>query len=167
MRKYLRPSGWGALIVAIGLLAGCSGGPSLDIFNQSRSATAASPGVNIAEAKFAFAPVTGGPPEEISTLSKQIAQNAEAAGLTLVQQGDPSTTYLVKGYLSAVGGSSGTVVIYVWDVLDTSGARLHRISGQENSGASSGDPWAGVSNKTLSTIARDTVGQLAAWLRGR
>ena len=47
----------------------------------------------------------------------------------------------------------------------TAGTRLHRISGQESSGGSSGDPWAGVSDATLSTIAQDTVGQLAAWLR--
>ena len=32
---------------------------------------------------------------------------------------------------------SGTLLVYVWDVLDTGGKRLHRISGQETGGGGS------------------------------
>jgi hypothetical protein len=167
MRISLKASGWTALFVAAGLLAGCSGaGQSLGVLNQP-PAGASGAMVPVADAKFAFAQVTGAPPEEVSTIADGITEEAKASGLTLVQEGDPSATYLVKGYLSAVGGSSGTVVIYVWDVLDMQGGRLHRISGQENAAGSGGDPWAGVDDGVLETIARDTVGRLAAWVRSR
>jgi hypothetical protein len=146
-------------------MVGCTSvGPQLPLFNQGGGASQ-SASVPISDAKIAFAQVTGAPPEEISTLMGQVTNQARGVGLTVVQEGDPTSTHLVKGYLSAVGGSSGTVVIYVWDVLNPAGTRLHRISGQEQTGGSAGDPWSGVSDGALGTIAQDTVGQLAAWLR--
>jgi hypothetical protein len=43
-----------------------------------------------------------------------------------------SSDYILKGYLSAFSDGGKVTVVYVWDVLDSTGGRLHRIQGQES-----------------------------------
>lgn len=44
-------------------------------------------------------------------------------------------------------------VVYVWDVLDANGVRLHRLQGQEAVTARGSDPWAAVTDKVMQDIA--------------
>jgi hypothetical protein len=112
----------------------------------------------------AFAPVTGAPSDPISRLNLAIKQEAIKRDITIVQPGDPTADYTVQGYLSAVGGSSGTVLVFVWDISDRNGARVHRVSGQEASTKGAPDPWAAVDNQILNLVALRTVDSIAAWL---
>ncbi|MCX5495187.1 hypothetical protein OSH11_10760 [Kaistia dalseonensis] len=123
----------------------------------------APPAVPFADAKFSFAPVTGAPASILNNLSAQLGREAFAQHVTLVPAGDPTATYVVKGYLSAVGDSSGTILVYVWDIFDTSGRRVHRISGQETSSTGSQDPWGGVTQDTTINVARRTIGGIVGW----
>ena len=75
--------------------------------------------------------------------------------------------YQLKGYFSALNDGSGTVLVYVWDVLDRNGVRIHRISGQERGGSSSGDPWAGIDTAMLERVASSTMASLRGWASGR
>lgn len=154
-----------ALAAAL-LLAACGNVPTTtSVMNGMKAATTATPPpVPLSEAKFAFSPVTGAPAGVLNSMSSQLGREALAQHISLVPAGDPSATYVVKGYLSAVGDSSGTILVYVWDIFDTTGRRVHRISGQETStGGSTSDPWAGVDNSTIGNVARRTMAAIVSW----
>ena len=102
-----------------------------------------------ADARFAFVEISGAPRSHVLEFNRAIDTEAKTRNLNLVPEGDPSATYLVKGYLSAIGDHKGTLLIYVWDVLDVGGKRLYRISGQESAGGSTTDPWLGIDRKDV------------------
>lgn len=115
------------------------------------------------EAKFAFVDITGAPADHVIEFNRAIKSEAKTRNLTIVPEDDPSATYLVKGYLSAIGDSRGTLLVYVWDVTDPSGRRLHRVTGQEPAGGSSTDPWSGVDSSAVRVAAQRTIDDLVAW----
>lgn len=168
--KRLLPT---ALTLAAALiLAACGNtggsGSSSSSTPAGGSTAPAPPAVPFAEAKFAFAPVTGAPATVLTRLSAELGKEAYVQRVSLVPSGDTSATYVVKGYLSAVGDTSGTILVYVWDIFDTSGRRVHRISGQEtSSGGSQTDPWSGVDASSTTNVARRTISSIVAWGNGR
>ncbi len=115
-------------------------------------------------ARFAFTKVTGGPGDLLTTFNDSIKSGAKARKLTIVAEDDPNLTYKVKGYISAVGGPTGTVLVYVFDVLDVRGVRIHRISGQELGAGTQSDPWAGIKDGTVKAAAQHAIDDLAAWV---
>lgn len=119
--------------------------------------------IKLHDAKFAFVRIAGAPSTHIIQFNRALDAEAAARNLTIVPEGDPSVTYLVKGYLSAIGDRGGTLLVYVWDVTDPSGRRLHRVTGQEPAGGSSADPWRGVSSDAVNTVAARTIDDLVAW----
>ena len=121
------------------------------------------PGPNV-HVEMAFAPVTGAPSEPVGHLYTAIRQEAGKRNITIVRPGDPSADYTVQGYLSAVGGTSGTVLVFVWDISDRNGTRVHRVSGQESSTNGAPDPWAAIDDNILNLVAVRTVDSIAAWL---
>jgi hypothetical protein len=162
VKKYWLPQLALALVAAF-CLSACGSLPGTGTSTPTIQAAAVPP-VPLAQAKFAFAPVTGAPASLLNSISSQLGKEAFAQHVTLVPSGDVSATYVVKGYLSAVGDVSGTILVYVWDIFDTSGRRVHRISGQETTaGGSAVDPWAGVDNATTSNVARRTIASIVAW----
>jgi len=116
------------------------------------------------KARFAFAPVNGAPVDVLRDMSTAMNREASAHSLQVVPNGDPSATYLVRGYLSAVSEGTGTTLVYVWDILDRNGVRLHRISGQESGKPASGDPWTGIGEPTITVAARRTMDALSQWV---
>lgn len=117
-----------------------------------------------ADAKFAFVGISGAPATHVLEFTKAIDTQAKTRKLNIVPDGDPSATYLVKGYLSAIGDRKGTLLIYVWDVSDVNGQRLYRVSGQEPAGGSATDPWRGVTKNDVSTVAERTIDDLVDWI---
>jgi hypothetical protein len=115
-------------------------------------------------ANFAFVKVTGGPGDLLTVLNDSLNKEAKARKLNIVPEGDPAMTYKVKSYFSAVGGPTGTLLVYTLDVLDTKGVRIHRISGQENGGGATSDPWAGIKDSAAETAARHAIDDLSAWV---
>lgn len=153
-----------AVIAGLLVLAGCqSVAPPVSIPVIGRTVEAAAP-VPVSQMAFSIAPITGIPPELVDTLSKALQSEAAARGIRLAAYGDPGATHTLQGYLSAVGGQTGSIVIFVWDVNDSAGARALRISGQENTNARSTDPWADVSETAMRRVARRTIDDLAAWV---
>lgn len=116
-----------------------------------------------ADARFAILPIIGAPTDISVAMSRALREDAESRNVTLVEQDDPSATYRVKGYLSAIGDASGASLVYVFDVLDTNGRRLHRISGQEHGNPASTDPWTGIRPATATAAARRAIDALADW----
>lgn len=113
---------------------------------------------------FAFEPFTGAPGNIADELSEMIGSEARKQGITLVRRIGAAATYRVNGYLSATGQPSNGTVFYVFDIVDSSGRRVKRISGTEDTGGASGDPWQAVSSGTLSRIANRSMVEIKAWL---
>lgn len=119
------------------------------------------------DARVQFAPAIGAPPDASSSLAARIVTRANERGLTVIGTNDNSATLVMKGYFSAISDDGETTVIYVWDVLDPAGTRVHRIQGQARAPATTGEGWFGVQGPTMEAIADQTVDQLASWLTTR
>lgn len=165
---------------AIGLAGGCTGvDPTLGLAGVSAPriaapspppAVVASPAANSpgpASSRpitVAFAPVTGIDPGASNALADGLSASAAENGIALSPSGDASARYTLKGYLSAVAEAQGTTVVYVFDVLDGAGSRLHRIQGTENSPGNGG--WSTVRPETMKRIAARTLAELSTWAAG-
>ena len=118
------------------------------------------------DARVQFAPVVGATSQASTPLAARLSARATQRGITLVQAGDSSATLVMKGYFSTIADDGRTTVIYVWDVVDPAGTRIHRIQGQATS-ATRGEGWSSVDVATMESIADRTVDELASWLVSR
>lgn len=119
-----------------------------------------------AAAKFAFAPIEGVPVPVLQAMSNALNQEAAAKRVNVVPATDPGAVYTVRGYLSAVAEGQNAKLVYVWDVVDRQGTRLHRATGQEIGGAfRNGDPWTGIGMANINDAARKTMDSLANWVK--
>lgn len=114
-----------------------------------------------------FLPVTGAPQSAVSSLAASMRQAAQREKVPVVVSIDQGAKYQVKGYFSALNDGNGTILVYVWDVLDQNGVRVHRISGRERGSGSTGDPWAGMSNDIYERVADVTMSSLRTWMSTR
>jgi hypothetical protein len=110
-----------------------------------------------------FLPIIGAPVQAVTPLSRQLGAEARAHGLAIKSSNDTSSDYILKGYLSAFSDEGKVTVVYVWDVLDNAGARLHRIQGQESVPTAAADPWAGVPASVMQQIASKTITEFTSW----
>ncbi|HWK14719.1 MAG TPA: hypothetical protein VNS02_10010 [Rhizobiaceae bacterium] len=136
------------------------------------SATMATPPPAVAaiapgSARVFVAPVVGAAENAATPLAQQLSVRATERGIALVPAGTANATHMLKGYFSAFTEGSQTTVIYVWDVLDPSGNRLHRIQGQEKESGGGGEGWSAVTQRTMQAIADRTIDDLTAWLAAR
>lgn len=110
-----------------------------------------------------FLPIIGAPVQAVTPLSRQLGAEARAKGLTIRASNDTSAENILKGYFSAFADGSKVNVIYVWDVLDANGVRLHRLQGQESVAARGSDPWAAVTDRVMQDIAAKTLNDYSSW----
>jgi hypothetical protein len=159
-----------ALLFAGSLLAACTGanGPGLGppALGLSEARNLGSAPVRGAEnTRFAFATLTGIPGQARFDLEKALKKYAATRNLNIVVDDDPTATYRIRGYLSALGDENGTLLVYTWDVYDSAGTPLHRIAGQQTAEGAGGDPWRGIEIAQLDDAARETIDKLADWIR--
>jgi hypothetical protein len=137
---------------ALALLAGCQeGGGSL-----------ASSGVLV---KAPNVPVTilaiDGIPETINgPMLDALSSAAIKRGLALVEA-DDKPRFQIKGYFSAAPGDSGTVVSYVWEVLDTSNTQSERVEGNATTPRRAEDSWSVLDSSTQTALAERSMNDLA------
>lgn len=110
-----------------------------------------------------FLPIIGAPPQIMMPLSRQLGAEAREKGLILRDSNGEPAQHILKGYFSAYADNNRTVVVYVWDVLDANGNRLHRIQGQETVPGKAKDPWASVPASTMQIIATKTIEDYQEW----
>ncbi|WP_367718417.1 hypothetical protein AB2N04_08780 [Nitratireductor sp. GISD-1A_MAKvit] len=184
----------GILVLSTAALAGCNTGSMLDL-DSGPTAAGPSAGAQVQTAppmenalalqtdttnqttaaplqavttgdRVQFAPVVGATTEAVPALSRRLEARARQSGISIVpESGNPSM--VMKGYFSAIADGGKTTVIYVWDVLDPSGNRLHRIQGQQAAPGGQGDGWSSVTNATMEAVADSTISQLSTWLAQR
>jgi hypothetical protein len=143
---------------------GAAAAPSV----SGQSATPAAQGTidpaKVARARIQFAPIVGTSVEAATALSERLSLRAKDRGMRLTGTGDIATTHVLKGYFTPLTEGKQTTVIYVWDVYDPAGTRVHRISGQQKAVSSGGEGWAGVQPDTMRQIADATIDQFAQWI---
>jgi hypothetical protein len=135
--------------------------------------TSAQSAAILSKTRLQIAPIVGASVEAATPLTAELQTRARQRGITLAGSTDQTATHVLKGYFSTMSEGKDTTVIYVWDVYDPAGNRLHRINGQQKapsvtSGDSGGgDSWKAVSPATMQAIADQTIDQFAAWLGGK
>lgn len=127
---------------------------------QQQTASLGAPG---ASTSIRFLPIIGAPVQAVTPLSRQLGAEARAKGLTIRPSTDTSAENILKGYLSAFEDGGKVTIVYVWDVLDANGTRLHRLQGQETVASHGGDPWAAVSDSIMQKIAARTLDDYQSW----
>lgn len=162
-RRLLRICAAAALGLAV---AGCGSSNLYGVANLGGAGMTGLAPVSKETVTVAFEPFTGMPGNIADSLATEIATQAKANNIKLVQRVGAPATYRVKGFLSAISSDNAANVVYVFDVFDASGKRLHRISGERQAGVSSGDPWSGVATAQLTLVATDVIFQLDVWLGG-
>ncbi|MCP4184467.1 MAG: hypothetical protein GY761_14330 [Hyphomicrobiales bacterium] len=112
----------------------------------------------------AFLPVVGPPQFAVSSLSSAVRKSARNNAITIISNGQPGASYQVKGYFSALDDGSGTILVFIWDILDRSGKTLHRISGEERTGSRKTDPWAAIDTQMIDRVVARTMLNLRQWI---
>ena len=131
---------------------------------QPQKAAAVAPAA--AAGTIRFLPIIGAPVEVVTPLSKQLGAEARSHGLTIKAASDTSSQHILKGYFSALNDGGKTTVVYVWDVLDGTGNRLHRIQGQDTVNATAANLWSVVPPQTMQAIATKTINEYLSWRDG-
>jgi hypothetical protein len=124
----------------------------------------AAPAVAVKPAKrvsLAMSPIMGPPKAVAGKLSKRIARELKKRNINVIKG---KAKYNMRGYVAASSEAKGGKLAYIWDLNNKAGKRQHRISGEENVSARGGNPWAGISDKTLNRIASKTAKQMAGWI---
>ncbi|MEI9416648.1 hypothetical protein, partial [Mesorhizobium sp. Cs1321R2N1] len=133
--------------------------------------TSAQAAAILSKTRLQIAPIVGASVEAATPLTAELQTRAKQRGITLAGSQDQTATHVLKGYFSAMTEGKDTTVIYVWDVYDPSGNRLHRINGQmkapSTGSGDSADSWKSVSPATMQAIADQTIDQFAAFLSGK
>jgi hypothetical protein len=160
-QDVLEPSAIAAAPPAPGALQAEVG--AIPVQNASADSAALNPGI-AARTRLRFDPIVGATVDVATPLTERLAQRARARGIRLAGSADPSTTHVLKGYFSTLTEGGQTTVIYVWDVYDPAGNRLHRINGQQKAPSGGGEGWAAVPSATMQAIADSTIDQLSSWL---
>lgn len=124
----------------------------------------AAPAVALSAVRMRFAPIIGAPVDKVTALSRRLTMRAKEKTITIVASTDTTATHVLKGYFSVLAEGTNSTVIYVFDVLDPSGNRLHRIQGQESvAGTNATDSWAAVPPTLMETIADKAINDFTAW----
>ncbi len=118
-----------------------------------------------------FIQLPAGLPDELASQLLARFQEASIANqLTLARTGTVPE-YTVKGVVRAGAARNGTTaVVVVWEVIDTNGKRVKRITDdlviQRPTAAAPAmyDPWAAVDEAALEEIADEAALELAAWV---
>jgi hypothetical protein len=112
-----------------------------------------------------FAPIIGAPVNKVAPLSRRLSARAKEKSITIVASTDQTATHVLKGYFSVLADGTNSTVIYVFDVLDPSGNRMHRIQGQESvTGNNATESWAAVPATLMETIADKAMIGFTQWL---
>jgi len=142
-------------LALLGFLQSCAGGKRLTESGTSSGNTP--PPITLVEMK-------GMPAEKSQMLTDLMAEAAGQHDIAIVQ-GAFGDGYRLDGAFTATSEGGGTVIGYRWKLSDASGHELHAISGSEQAGRASGDPWSAAVPDVLRRIAAGTADNLAARLK--
>lgn len=103
------------------------------------------------------------PTKIAKSLKSELRSAAQQREISVVS--GASASFTLRGYIATSPEPTGHKVSYIWDIMDKSNKRVHRILGEQLVPKKGSDPWAGVSKPALSAIAGKTMTDLASWLK--
>jgi hypothetical protein len=114
----------------------------------------------------AFDRVDGLPPAVFDRYVRKLNDEAEAKRVPVVTR-EGFAPYRIKGYLSLwTTRKRDATLSWVWEVFDSDGQRVMRISGDEKAGKAGRDAWQSVTEEVLARAARSGMEQLSEYFRG-
>ena len=135
-----------------------------DVAAPSAPASPAAQTAAISGTRMQFAPMIGAPVTQVTALSRRLTLRAKERNLAIFPASEKNVTHILKGYFSLLNEGGKLTVLYVFDVIDPSGNRLHRINGQESGGAAAASAsWESVPASLMEKIADRTMDQFASW----
>ncbi len=138
-------------------------GPPVITPNQAKalgSAPISGPGIT-----FALEPLTNAPADMRYAFEDALKQYAPTRQMKIITTDDPAATYRIKAYLSALGDYNQTLIVYVLDIFDAAGTRVHRVSGQIQAKGTLTDPWMNVKESgAVALAARQAIDEMGNWL---
>jgi hypothetical protein len=154
-----------------GLLGAAEGStqPETNIATGSAPTVAQSsaplPAAKPAGPKVAIAPVIGAPDGVAKQMHQDLSAAIEKNGMVVAKSNDEKSDYTLRGYVVAAKEKDKTKLSYIWDVIDPSGQRVNRITGDELAPASaSKDNWASVTPAVSQAVSQKSATSLAAWI---
>ncbi|MBC8717010.1 hypothetical protein [Ochrobactrum sp. Marseille-Q0166] len=130
----------------------------------AQPATPAARTASLKPGKLYIAPIIGAPVNVVTPLTHRLNDDARAKGVELSGNSGTDAAYVMKGYFSVLSEDNQTTVLYVWDVMDAKGNRLHRIQGQEKVPGAAADSWSIVPPSAMQSIADKTMQEYSSWL---
>ncbi len=112
-----------------------------------------------------LASVLGAPEQAVAMLTARLARQAPANNLTLAPASGPAA-FALSGFLSTSPENGKTFVYYSWDIADSSGAALHRLTGKQ-AATGQGVGWTAVTEADMQAVADQTLAGFSAWLATR
>ena len=110
----------------------------------------------------AMSPIIGPPSPVAKKLTRKITGELKKRNINVTKG---KAGYNMRGYLVSSSEGAGAKLAYIWDLNNKAGKRQTRIAGEKTvSGGKSTDPWGGVNDQILSSIASTTADQLAIWI---
>ena len=113
----------------------------------------------------AFERVDGLPPAVFDRYVRKLNEEAEARRVPVVTR-EGFAPYRIKGYASVWTRGRQATMSWVWEVFDSNGERVVRLSGDEKAGTAGRDAWQAVNDEVLARAARSGMEQLSVYFRG-
>ncbi|HWV41116.1 hypothetical protein [Pseudorhodoplanes sp.] len=113
----------------------------------------------------AFDRIDGLPAPVFDRYVRKLGDEAEARKIPVVTR-EGFAPYRIKGYASVWTRGRQATMSWLWEVYDSDGQRVMRISGDEKAGKAGRDAWQAVSDEVLARAARNGMEQLSVYFRG-
>jgi len=111
-----------------------------------------------------FLPFSGVPVNTADAIYKTVRSKAPDEGLTLALRLDEPSTYRVRTLINAVGTTDVSTFIFIVEIYDVAGRRVHRFVGQEYGTAPSGEAWSGIDADTERHLGERILSGVKAWV---
>lgn len=113
-----------------------------------------------------IAPIVGAPEETVLPLIQRINAIAQSSGIPMSANGEPAPDLILKGYFSNLSEDKDIHVLYVWDIMDSSGRRVHRLRGEVKSinTLNQREDWSIITAQMMQNIADKTMKDYSDWI---
>jgi hypothetical protein len=151
------------------VLAGCDQSTNILGGGPQPQTTLAPEPPQPAPVRVAFAPIIGAPDTVARTVQQDLTAAAAPQRVSFVSANE-TTDLTLRGYFVAGRDRAGTKFSYIWDLTDTSGARVHRFAGDELGVAlpqGQRDLWSALTPQLSQAIAQKSAASLTPVIVGR
>lgn len=111
-----------------------------------------------------FLPFSGVPVNTADAIYKVIRARAANENINLALRLDEPATYRVRTLINAVGSADVSIFIFIVELYDVSGKRVHRFVGQEYGAAPGSEPWSGIDAETERHIGDRILYGIKDWV---